>query len=298
MTVTPARALLHFLLLGGAAFAVARWWGDPPRAAPVVLEEAELEALRAEGAVRLGRAPDAAEWGALARARVDEEILLREALARGLDQGDPVVAERMVRNMRFLGEDEGATPEQLLTRARAMGMDRTDPVVRRRLVDRMRAVVEAPARAWEPADAELRAYLEAHPERFAVPRRVAFEHVFFAASRHPDAASAAREALAARPDEAGPGDPFPAPRAQPLQTELSLSRYFGPGFAAALFELPEGHWAGPVSSPDGVHLVRVLEVRAGERPGLAEARAGLVEAMRTERAEAATRDFLARRRQR
>ena len=155
------------------------------RSGPTALAE-----IRAEGLALFGRAPEGAELDALIEARVADELLYREALARGLDREDRSVRRRLARNLAFLraapGEPdvpaEGEREEALYREALALGMDRTDTVVRRKLAQRARREIEGAARA-EPSEAELRAWLAAHPERALGPPRVRFRHLFFDPAR-------------------------------------------------------------------------------------------------------------------
>ena len=56
--------------------------------------------------------------------------------------------------------------------ALALGLDRDDTVIRRRLRQKMEFLSDAGAEALAPSEAELRAHLQAHPDRFARPARV------------------------------------------------------------------------------------------------------------------------------
>jgi parvulin-like peptidyl-prolyl isomerase len=129
---------------------------------------------------------------------------------------------------------------------------------------------------------------------------VAFDHVFFDAARRGDADADARAALARLASGADPaaeaGDPFLAPRHQPLASEVSLARYFGPEFASALFGLAAGRWSGPLASIGGVHLVRIERHEPARVPTLEEVRPQVRDALLTEEAEAAVRRFLELRR--
>ena len=99
------RPTLHFLALGALLFAgrsVLDATSDPD---PVQLTPSVREALRHRFVSQAGREPSAHEMAALVRDALDEEILFREALALGLERRDPVVHQRLVRNLRFLAED-------------------------------------------------------------------------------------------------------------------------------------------------------------------------------------------------
>jgi hypothetical protein len=312
METSRRRALLRFFALGALLLAGSRWLGAagnaPPGGAPA---PAELAAARAEALALLGRPPDDAELAALLRARADDEILYREALARGLDREDLAVRRRLVRNLAFLRagtEGADAAPagagaadleEALYREALALGMDRSDTVVRRLLVQRARLEIEAEGRGPEPSEAELRAWLAAHPERQRGPRRAAFRHVFFDPARRGARgeadARAAVGALAA--GAAAPaGDPCLVSAEQPLQSEAIVARALGGSFAAGLFEVEPGAWSGPLRSSLGWHAVRILEREEGAAISFEALRAEARGALVAERSASALERFLAARR--
>src|SRR5204863_121676 len=67
-----------------------------------------------------------------------EEVLYREALARGFDRRDAAVRERLVRLGGFVSEEAGGSRDVLEREARRLGLERSDLVVRRHLVEMMR----------------------------------------------------------------------------------------------------------------------------------------------------------------
>jgi hypothetical protein len=164
-------------------------------------------------------------------------------------------------------------------------MHESDLVVRRRLAQRMRLHYAARARAEEPGEAELRAWFEAHAERFTEPERVAVTQLFFRT----------REAAAAALARGGDthGDALPLPRELPPHSEAELAARLGPDFAAAALAAPATRWVGPVPSPYGYHLLRVRERTPARRSAFETVRSELREAFLAERAEAATRRELA-----
>jgi hypothetical protein len=160
---------MRFLIFGALLFAADRGGRAalPPAAEPpVVIGAARLEALRAEALARSGRLPSPAELRALAEAEADDELLLREAFALGLQRGDGVVRRRLARNLRFLGADPQRSDADLHAEALALGMHESDLVVRRRLVQRMQLLVHEAARAQEPGEDELRRFFEAGRARW------------------------------------------------------------------------------------------------------------------------------------
>lgn len=218
--------------------------------------------------------------------RSDEELLADAALARGLDRDDAVIQRRLVRNMAFLDGD-GCDPPALYDEARGLGLDSTDLVVRRRLAQRMRFALEAAARAEEPTDAQLSAYLAAHAERFRLPARVSVTQVFLRRERSAADVAALRARLAAGAAPAGLGDALPLPERLTGASAAQVGAWLGDQVATAAFALPLDTWSAPIDSPYGRHLLRVEARRPSELPPLAAVRSAVREAWLEERGQLA-----------
>ncbi len=232
------------------------------------------------------RRPPAPPGTALA----DDELLLRVALARGEHRRDLVVRRRLARNLRFAYGVEDGDDAALVDEAIALGMHESDLVVRRRLIQKLELELQAEALASEPSEAELRAYLAAHPERFALPARVTLTQVPF-----DDAAAArsARDALPADPRNAALarlGTALPIPRRLERRSQAELASRLGAGFAKASFAAPLGRWSGPVRSAFAWHHVFVHAREPAALPPLESVRGELREAIRAERAREALRE--------
>jgi hypothetical protein len=239
------RPFLHFLLLGAAFFAVHAWRGGGGSPVPgsedavIQLTAAAVTRLQEEERLSTGMAPEGAALERLVREAVDEEVLFREALALGLDQGDPIIRRRLVQKMAFLTEEI--------------------------------------ARPAMPSEGELEAFFAAHRERYAMPSRISFELRFFSARRRADPEADARGALEsgapgdpfllgarhARQDREAVALAFGEAFAEAL---FALAQAPGTG---------EG-WQGPVRSTFGVHLVRILEKADPVTPPLAQLRERVV----------------------
>lgn len=281
---TPA---LHFLLLGGLGFALA------PTARPsVAISAADLTSLRSEFAWQLGRAPTAAELSAATERLVDERILEAEAWRRGLDRHDSAVATRLARLGDFVAGDEELARAEAIRRSRELGLDRNDPVVRRYLTERMRQLLAAGADLTSFGEDELEARLAEHPERYAVPERIALRQRFRASTTDAGDDEAFRTALDARGGRADPGlgDPSPHPSRQ-VGSGAELDRLFGPGFRAALDPRRVQVWQGPIPSALGRHWVWIESFEPGRPASLTEARARIENELR----EAARAERLKRR---
>ena len=89
--------LLHFVVLGGALFALDHFAGSRGDDAHTILVGADVdsEARQTFKATR-GREPNPQELEALHRVWLDNEVLYREGLALQVDKGDPAIRERVI----------------------------------------------------------------------------------------------------------------------------------------------------------------------------------------------------------
>ena len=256
-----AAPALHFLVIGAALLGADRRLHD--RTPAITITRADRARLREDFAEQWGRLPAPAEERALLRTAIDDEVLYREALTRGLDRQDPLVRTRLARLAAFV--DERGGEDDLGDDARRLGLDRSDLVVRRHLIQTMRlAASRSPGGVSE---AEAADWYEAQRERFAQPPRIDLEHVYLGRERHGDRLAGDAAALLERlrgdgiaPDDAPRlGDAFMRGPSLKAATAADLDRTFGPGFADALARLPAGEWQGPIPSAYGLHLVWVRQ---------------------------------------
>ena len=307
--------LLHFLALGALIYAL-DVRGQRPEASPaprvsreIVVTADQVRQLREDYTRETGLPVTIADEAALVARAVDEELLYREALARGLDRGDRSVAWRLVEKMEFLGGGSaagvGESPAERAARleaARALGLERDDVVIRRMLVEKMRLVVKQAASAEEPTEAALRDYWERHRERWVQPATVAFWHVFVSReTRGPALAEDARRLLAAlRTEETAPraavgrGDGFPLAPHVRAQSPRQLATSFGPEFAAAVMRLEPGAWRGPLASAYGLHLVWVESRQPEATAPLEAVRSKLLRGLHAERQQRRVQELLRR----
>jgi hypothetical protein len=232
--------LVHFLLLGALLFAVDAWLRPSSSSAPaeIVVSEARVRALAQNFARTWQRPPTREELDGLIEGFVREEVMLREALALGLDRDDAIVRKRMQQKVEFIAE--GA-------------------------ID-----------AVPPTDAELAAYLQQHPERFRALPSYTFAQVYLDPTRRGAALQAGAATLRVRlartrsaAEAAALGDRLlllePAYDGVPHD---EVAKLFGDAFAQALAQQPVGEWVGPLASGYGVHLVRVDRRDGGGVPSL------------------------------
>ena len=158
---------------------------------------------------------------------VDQEVLVREAYRRGLDQGDGVIRHRLVEKMRLV-------------------------------------LAEKPG---EPGDETLRAFYRENEARYRTPARASFDHVFVGKADESarERLEAWLPALRSGADFRPMGDRFWLGPSLKGVTPAELGRALGDEFARVVFALKPGEWSGPLASVRGLHLVRVAERRDPER---------------------------------
>jgi hypothetical protein len=235
--------LLHFLLLGAVIFAayslVAQRRGNEPGS--IVISAAQVAAIELGFTRTWHRPPSRVELEGLIRDRVREEVYYREAMALGLDKDDTIIRRRLRQKLEFLTDD---------------------------------VVAET-----QPTDAELNAYLTAHPDSFRLQRDFTFSHVYLNPAKHGENLARDTAAVLARLNQAGGkadasalGDSFLLGYTFAAAPGSEIAAQFGPQFAARLGQLPPGQWQGPIESGYGVHLVFVSDRTEGRVPRLDEVR--------------------------
>lgn len=235
--------LLHFVLLGAVIFAVYGWLPghSSPSSDKIVVTQGQIEHLALGFLKTWQRPPTAEELQGLIRDYVREEVCCREAIALGLDKDDTMIRRRLRQKMEFITDDLTAQTE--------------------------------------PTDAELKAYLEAHPESFKIEPRLSFRHIFLNPQKHGgnlerDTAQLLAQLSRADPkaDVSAMGDSLLLENDFPPTSLGDIARQFGTAFATKLAALPVGNWQGPVESGYGVHLVCIRERLESRVPELAEVR--------------------------
>jgi hypothetical protein len=235
--------LLHFVLLGAAIFAayslVSQRSGNEP--GHIVISAGQVTAIELGFTRTWHRPPTHDELEGLIRDRVREEVYYREAMALGLDKDDTIIRRRLRQKLEFLTDD-------VVTQA-------------------------------QPTDAELNAYLTAHPESFRVQREFTFSHVYLNPDKHGEHLTRDTAALLAQLNQAGGeadvsgfGDSFLLGHSFAAVPATEVATQFGEQFATKLGEVSAGQWQGPVESGYGVHLVFVNARTEGRVPPLDEVR--------------------------
>lgn len=223
MTRWLREPLVHFLALGAAVFVAYALLRDNRSGARLTSSEAPIARLRSDWLERTGVAPTEIEEQRLKEQWLEEEVLVRRALELGLDRDDTVIRRRLVQRMRFLIEDTTPVPE--------------------------------------PDELQLRAWVDAHPERYREASRTSFDQLFFSRAKRGEHLAADAElaamALKANPHATVESDPFPRGDHFERYTKDAITKAFGFAFSERLEGLSSGHWRGPIESSYGLHLVKV-----------------------------------------
>jgi peptidyl-prolyl cis-trans isomerase C len=236
--------LLQFLLIGLGLFGAYRLLNPAPAqlegTSRIELTTDDLRQIRLAWLAQGRPELGPAEMQTLVNAWVREEILYREALALGLDQSDTIVKRRMAQKMEFLFEDVAALRE--------------------------------------PTVDELQAWYEKNAERFTLPPRATFRHLYFSPDRRggrtrEEATSVLKQVTGLPLDSeaaAALADRF---MFQDFYADRSLdevAKTFGPPFAQALLLSTTRAWAGPIESGYGWHLVWIESIVPARVPAFEE----------------------------
>ena len=251
------KAVVKTLALG--ALLAALFWAarGPPRAdtdrPEILVTEAEVAHIGAGWQRTWSTTPGSEELKKAVDAYVRNEILYREALARG--------------------------------------MDREDPRVRTALIQKMQMLTVGQADAQEVTGEDLAAFYALRKDRYKIPAEISLFQVLFKTGTNAQARAEALRARFREKEPSAEtlreaGDPS---LIDPLHTGITardLEETFGTDFAAEVLSLPSDTWSGPVRSSYGLHVVKVFDRVPGRIPELAEVRAKVENDLRYEAATA------------
>lgn len=259
---------VHFWLLGCLLFAFDRWYNVPEDIRVIQYpDDAQVSELRQQWMMTTGRAPTPADTEQMVQYELDQRILLSEALRLKLHFYDTVVQQRLLRDMRFMGDTEGQSDAQLLEQAYAMELHVNDTVAKRRLMQAMESIYRAPGENQVPTEAELRAVYDERIQEFTLPETRKISHVFVSRDRHreksQERASVLYESFSRDEVDLATArlstDPFLSGLDFSHLSVRQLSRHFGDTFSREVFKCADSPWCGPIESPYGWHLVWVHE---------------------------------------
>lgn len=234
--------LLAFFLVGSVLLTVDRVWMNQEDTVPntnrVVVTPSLLTDVRTRLTWQLEREPTGEELTTAVEAWINDEVLVREALARDLHLDDAIV--------------------------------------RAHLAQKMLGLLDARAVAIEPDEAALRNLYEQRRDAFVLPASVTLRQVFLSHDRadRNGAAAALLARLQTGEDAVSvalDADPPPGGPTLRRRSPDRLSALLGPAFVAALPDHAGDAWY-LLESTLGTHLVRIEELEAGRRLSYEESR--------------------------
>lgn len=225
--------LLHFILLGGLLFALDHFVAAKTDDAHsiVVGADVDLEATQTFKAAR-GREPNTEELDALHRIWLDNEVLYREGLALQVDRGDSAIRERVIFKALSVVDSQVKLPP-----------------------------IEEPG---------LRAWFEAHRQKYDEPARFDFEEAALSGS---NSESTVRDFVADL-NKGTPGDAKAGLRVFKARPHSNIVDSYGADFANALEAATPGTWQA-LQTRDGWRAMR-LNVATPPKPASFDVVRGMV----------------------
>ena len=221
--------LIHFFILGLSIFGLHAVLDRKPESIvndPYLVEvsSADIEWIRTIFNKQMGRGPTVQDLRGQVNQFIREQILSREAVAMGFDEGDIVVRRRLAQKMEFLFKDLSAMTE--------------------------------------PTEDELRKYFFENRWKYETPPRVTFTQVYFSIdTRGVEEAIQAAQALIKEGSDPYKVTTFgDASILSPGCAQCSvreIRNQFGTDLAEAIKNMKPGSWYGPVKSTYGIHAVYI-----------------------------------------
>ena len=209
--------LVHFALAGGVIFCLNAARSSIASRQSIVVTPEIVEGLIKNRQTLLGRPVSSDEQRQLVEEYINEEVLIREGYARGIDKQDRLVQQRLLEIMRFLLEEEPP----------------------------------------EPSPSDLQTFLQAHEPSYRIAEKLSFSQVFFPRNGEDSPDGDLLPRLRQGADYTKLGDRFWLGPKIENYSETDLTPLFGQEFVSAIRSLPLHQWSGPIESSQGVHFVRV-----------------------------------------
>jgi len=247
--------LVHFLLIGTALFFIYAQLNDD------IIEEgdnqihitkADIDKLNKSWLNKKGKNPTEKEKEELLKNFIEEEILYREALAKGLDKNDNTIRLHLAKKMKFVFDDL--------------------------------------AMIKEPTNAQLEEYLANNSIKFMESASISFNQVLFTQNNESkDINKEAKEFLQKLQKSKSKkistiGDLVEL-------SKKGITNMFGDEFADSVFNLATKQWHGVIKSKYGLHLIYVHSLNKAKVPKLSDIREKVATEWRKEKLNEANKVF-------
>lgn len=214
--------LIHFLVIGGLIFFVygQKNGGFEEKENRIVITKSNFDRLIMQWKKKHFRNPTKAETDEILEEFIYHEVMYREALVMGLDKNDIIIQRRLSQKLEFLSSD-------ILQIA-------------------------------EPTNDELQEYLNTHSEKFMLPSKLSFTHVYIDTNKHTkEYFEELKKDLESGKSYKTLGDPFMFAKEFTNVTQTDVSKVFGRAFAKKIFSLHVDSLQGPIRSGYGLHFVNI-----------------------------------------
>ena len=272
---------LHFVLLGiilndisGRIF---------PPSAPVIgpLSTERISTLQRQWMDVTRTVPTPLQLKSMIKSELDRDMMFHFALSKELHLHDPVVYQRLLRNMSFLDLSRGKPKEQVYKEAIDMRMHLGDEVIKRRMIQVVEQILVARNPPDPPSEKQISETFDGRKKEFQRPNKYTLQHLYFPQRKSSNLSSAMNiiKTENMTPEEARKlSFPFLPGYKFVRQSGEQLSRRFGYEFTKNLqaLDLSPNKWFGPIGSTYGQHLVWIDEIELARDAVLSEVRSELV----------------------
>ena len=272
---------LHFVLLGiilndisGRIF---------PPSAPVIgpLSTERISTLQRQWMDVTRTVPTPLQLKSMIKSELDRDMMFHFALSKELHLHDPVVYQRLLRNMSFLDLSRGKPKEQVYKEAIDMRMHLGDEVIKRRMIQVVEQILVARNPPDPPSEKQISETFDGRKKEFQRPNKYTLQHLYFPQRKSSNLSSAMNVIKTENmtPEEARKlSFPFLPGYKFVRQSGEQLSRRFGYEFTKNLqaLDLSPNKWFGPIGSTYGQHLVWIDEIELARDAVLSEVRSELV----------------------
>lgn len=191
-----------------------------------------------------------------------EEIIITRQTMNSLIRSEQEVRENPLSDEEIISLVQNYIDEEVLIReAYRQGLDRSNYRVRKQLLDLMRSGLND--NIQKPSEEVLKEFYLENRDDFRIPALRNFKHVFFSNENSEipeDLQSFLRYFEEQNSDFNSAGDSYLNGFEFRHLSFEQCSIFFGREFAAALFDIPDSSWAGPIRSGEGIHYVLMEDV--------------------------------------
>lgn len=143
----------------------------PSKNQRVVITDADLKKLAAGFQSQAGTRPTQQQLDQLIEKKIQDKILIQQALTLGLHQQDPVVQQRLAMNRTFLNQGEARGKDQNLINT----MVQDDVVIQRRLRERMQSLLLA---NYQVEHRHVESFYQENKQKYQSDTRYLIDHKF------------------------------------------------------------------------------------------------------------------------